>query len=149
MILFLVLILGGIGTLIYGIGEQKHVYGQPRFAEAEVVGHQNVRSTNLAITAMNAVAGMVVPIVCIDLPDGTQKQVRLHNQVTRSIFPTYPELDLGGRVSVIYFGEHPREAFLTAHPLAQTPIRVSPVLLISIVIWLCIIGLAVLYFYIR
>ncbi len=149
MIWLLVFLSGGIGTLIYGIWEQKTVYRNPHFTEGEVIGHRNVRSSNLAVAAMNAVAGIVVPIIGIDLPDGTKLQVRLHNQIARSALSKYPELDLGGRVTVTYFGDHPREAFLAGHPLAQTPMRVSPVLLISIVFWFIAIGLTVLYFCIR
>ena len=139
----------GIGTLVYGIWEQKNVYGDPHFAEAEVVGHQNVRSSNLAISAMNAVAGIVQPVVRIDLPGGMVKDVRLHNQIVRGALAKYPELDLGGKISVTYFGANPKEAFLTGHPLAQKPMRCSAALLISIIIWVCVIGMTVLYFCIR
>ena len=140
---------GGIGALVYGIWEQKNVYGNPQFAEAKVVGHGSVRSSHIAMTAVNAIAGIVNPIVSIELPDGTTKDVPLHNQVMRTVFQKYPELDVGGTVSVTYFGTNPKEAFLTGHPLAQKPMTCSPVLLIGIIIWACVIGMTVLYFCIR
>lgn len=98
---------------------------------------------------MNAVAGIVQPVVRIDLPGGMVKDVRLHNQIVRGALAKYPELDFGGKISVTYFGANPKEAFLTGHPLAQKPMRCSAALLISIIIWVCVIGMTVLYFCIR
>ena len=149
MLFLLLILLAGIGSLVYGIYEQKNVHSNPHFAEADVVGHNNVRSTNLALTAMNAAVGIVHPVVGIELENGIRKVIPLHNQVSRKLLEQFPELDIGGKVSVTYFGEDPKEAFLTGHPLAQTPMTCSPVLLISIVIWVCVIGMTVLYLCIR
>ena len=147
MIYVILFLLIGAGALAYGIREQKEKYGDQHFAEAVVVGHQTVRTTNMAMNAMNAVTGIVNPVVMITMPDGTKQQVKLHTQVPRNSFSMYPELDVGGTVSVTYFGTAPHEAFLTSHPLAQKPLRCSAVLLVGIVFLLLSIAFAVLYFF--
>ncbi len=144
MLYVIVFLLIGIGLTVYGVREQKTQYGEQHFTEAEVVGHQNARSHNLSMLAVNTLTGNVNPVVSIQLPDGMRKTVPLHTQVTRMVFSRFPELDVGGHVSVTYYGDDPKEAFLTGHPLAQTPVRCSSALLIGIVFLLISLGLFIL-----
>ena len=146
MIYVIVFLLIGIGAIAFGIKEQKTVYSEQHYTEAEVVGHQKARSHNLSMVALNAAIGNVNPLVSITLESGIKKVVPLHEEIARVAFSKFPELDLGGRVSVTYFGSDPNIAYLTGHPLAQKPLRSSPALLIGIVfllIALCLIILGI------
>ena len=144
MFLFLV---AGVGLLVFGIREQKTRYGSRNLTEGEVVGHQTARAHGLMYQAVNAAAGIVNPLVSITLASGVTKVVPLYTQIPKNAFNKYPELDLGGRVSVEYFGDDPREAFLVGHPLASKPLQVSTPLLAGIGLTLCGIGLAVVAFF--
>lgn len=133
MIFFLAMLLCGIGLTVYGIWEQKNVYSIQNYADAEVVGFQAYRTSNLAVNTMAAVSGMVIPVVQITLDDGTVRRVKLQNTaVMKSQLAKMPELDIGGRVQVTYFGSDPKRAFLTNHAMAQTPVKGSAALLIGI-----------------
>lgn len=129
--LFIFLFLGGGAAIAFGIWEQKTKFADQHFEEAEVVGHQAARTPGLTGAVISAAAGMVSPVVRLTLPDGTVKSVRLHNEVSRALFSKFPELDVGGTVSVTYFGSNPREAFLTGHPLASKPMKVSTALILG------------------
>ena len=143
MIYIIVFLLIGIGATAYGVREQKTVYSEQHYTEGEVVGHQNARAHNLTAMAVNAATGTVNPLVSITLESGIRKVVPLHEQLPKMVLNKYPELDLGGRVSVTYFGADPKEAFLSGHPLAQKPLRSSSALLIGIVFLLISVGLFV------
>ena len=142
-----VFLVAGVGLLAYGIREQKTRYGSRNFTEGEVVGHQTARAHGLMYQALYSAVGIVNPLVSITLPDGVTKVVPLYAQIPKDAFNKYPELDLGGRVSVEYFGDDPREAFLVGHPLASKPLQVSTPLLAGIGLTLCGIGLAVVAFF--
>lgn len=129
--LFVFLFIGGAAALAFGIWEQKTKFGEQHFDEAEVVGHQNARTVGLAGNLANAAVGVVNPLVKLTFPDGITRTVRLHTQIPRSAFSKFPELDLGGRVSVTYFGSTPNEVFLTGHPLGSKPVRTSTALIIG------------------
>jgi len=145
MIYVIVILLIGAGALVYGIRDQKEHFGEQHFGEAEVVGHQPVRSGNLTMFAVNRVTGMVNPLVRLNLPAGMEKVVPLHTQVSRALFHKFPELDLGGSVSVTYYGDNPREAFLLNHPLGQKPVKLSGAILVGIGCLLCGIGLLIVF----
>ena len=148
MIYVFVFLVAGVGLLVFGIREQKTRYGSRNFTEGEVVGHQTARAHGgLMNQALYSAAGIVNPLVSITLPDGVTKVVPLYAQIPKNAFNKYPELDLGGRVSVEYFGDDPREAFLVGHPLASKPLQVSTPLLAGIGLTLCGIGLAVVAFF--
>ncbi|MCQ2407033.1 MAG: hypothetical protein MJ065_00695 [Oscillospiraceae bacterium] len=147
MVYMFLFLFAGVGLLVYGIREQKTRYGSRNFTEGEVVGHQTARAFGLMYQAVYAAAGVVNPLVSITLPNGVTKVVPLHMQIPRSAFSKFPELDLGGRVSVQYFGDDPREAFLTDHPFANKPFQVSTPLLAGIGLTLCGVALAVVAFF--
>ena len=144
--LFIFLFLAGGALFAYGIWEKKNIYNEQHFTEGEVVGHQAVRTGNLTMTAVSKAVGIVHPVVLIDLPDGSCKEVKLHTQVSKMVFQKFPELDVGGKVSVTYYGHNPKEAFLTAHPLAQKPMAVSAAMLIGVAILAVAVLLLIFYF---
>ena len=145
MIYIVVFFLIGAGCLVYGIREQKEHFGEQQFGEGTVVSHQPVRSGGLMMSAVNAAGKIVNPVVRIDMPNGKYCVVPLHEQVSSAALLTkFPELDIGGRVSVTYFGFNPKEAFLTNHKLAQKPVRMTTPLLIGIFFLLAAVGLTVL-----
>ena len=59
-------------ALAYGIWEQYTQFREQHFAEAEVIGHKAASSVNLTFKAVNAMSGMVNPIVRIAKPDSFQ-----------------------------------------------------------------------------
>ncbi len=134
MIGFLILLfLAGVGLTAYGIWEQKTVYSDQNFAVGRVVGYQNARSSGPA-RVMQAVADARHPIVLVTMESGEQRQIKLHDQIIygAGIGQKFPELQIGGEISVTYFGQNPKEAFLTDHPLAQTPVKTSTFLMIGL-----------------
>ena len=133
MIGFLILLfLAGVGLTVYGIWEQKHVYGDQYFAVGRVVGYQAYRPSNSYAKLGSKLVNAQYPIVSVTLESGELRQLRLHSPVTYGAGGDFPELRIGGEISVIYFGTNPKEAFLTDHPLAQTPVKTSTFLMIGL-----------------
>ena len=133
-------------ALAYGIWEQFTQFRDQHFAEAEVIGHKAASSVNLTFKAVNAMSGMVNPIVRIAKPDGTALEVPLYTEISKFLFDKFPELNVGGNISVMYYGEKPKQAFLTDHPLAQKPLPVSNALVIGIILLLTLILFTVFFF---
>ena len=98
-------------ALAYGIWEQFTQFRDQHFAEAEVIGHKAASSVNLTFKAVNAMSGMVNPIVRIAKPDGTALEVPLYTEISKFLFDKFPELNVGGNVSVTYYGEKPKQGF--------------------------------------
>ena len=136
MALFLVLMfLAGAALTAFGIWEQKNVYADQHFTTARVIGYQPCTSTNLMLLAANAAAGMQNPIVNVTLDSGEVRQLKVHTPVPyNTTGKDYPELRIGGEISVTYFGQNPKEAFLIDHPLEDKPMKTSPVLIVGIVL---------------
>ena len=136
MALFLVLMfLAGAALTAFGIWEQKNVYADQHFTTARVIGYQPCTSTNLMLLAANAAAGMQNPIVNVTLDSGEVRQLKVHTPVPyNTTGKDYPELRIGGEISVTYFGQNPKEAFLIDHPLEDKPMKTSPMLIVGIVL---------------
>jgi len=133
MIGFLILLfLAGVGLTAYGIWEQKHVYGDQYFAVGRVVGYQAYRPSNSYAKLGSKLVNAQYPIVSVTLESGELRQLRLHSPVAYGAGGDFPELRIGGEISVTYFGQNPKEAFLTDHPLAQTPVKTSTFLMIGL-----------------
>jgi hypothetical protein len=129
------MLLGGVGLTAYGVWEQKHVYGDQHFARARVVGRKLKTSTNGFVMLSNLAMQMEQPVVSVTLDSGEIRQLLIHTAVSYSSLgsiDSYPELRVGGEVSVTYFGENPKEAFLVDHPLAQAPMKCSALLLVGL-----------------
>lgn len=146
---FIIISLIGIGLILYGVWEMKTVYSDQHYEDVEVIALQPYRTTNLAINAMSVVSGFVYPVVELDLGTGVSRRVRLHSYVSKAVFSQYPELDIGGQIRVTYFGKKPKEAFLTDHPMAQTPVKFSPAMVIGIAVAVLGIGMLAytIYYY--
>lgn len=129
---FLIISLIGIGLIVYGVWEMKNVYSDQHYEDVKVVALQPYRTTNLMLNLASAAGGFVYPVVELDLGTGVSRRVRLHSYVSKAVFSQYPELNIGGRIRVTYFGQKPKKAFLTDHPMAQTPMKSSAALLVGI-----------------
>ena len=130
-----ILFLGGVGLTVYGVWEQKNVYGDQYFATGRVVGRKLQTSTNGFVMLANAAMQMEQPIVAVTLESGEVRQLLIQTAVSYSslgIANQFPELQIGGEVSVTYFGKNPKEAFLVDHPLAQKPMKCSALLLVGL-----------------
>ena len=130
-----ILFLGGVGLTIYGVLEQKNVYGDQHFAVGRVVGYADYDARGSAFL-MGAALGMKHPIVSVTLDNGEVRQLKIHTATSYSswigLTDKFPELRIGGELSVTYFGKNPKEAYLHDHPLAQTPMKCSAFLLIGL-----------------
>jgi hypothetical protein len=126
----------GAGLLGFGIYQNKTYYGDQHFSEAEVVGYERYEGgrglQGAAFTAIGSLAGAVYPIVDIRLPSGALRSVKLNTLITNPVIAQHPEFQIGGKVSVTYFGTDPRTVYLTNHPLAQTVMKTSAFLLVGI-----------------
>lgn len=146
--IFVFILLVGICSLVIGLLIQKYYYGDEHYAEAKVVGFQNLRDTNLAISVAMHLLEEGYPVVSITTDDGTEKRVRLNQQISKREFSRYPELDVGGTVDVLYFGKHPTQVYLVNHPLEQKVMRFSIFVLCGIAFIVLAIGLFVFYLFV-
>ncbi len=146
MLEFLVLLfLTGLVTLLIGIYQQKTVYGNLNYQEAEVVGYAPYRNSGMMISAVGNLAGIVVPIVKVMLNNGEIRRLKLHLEIARETAKLDPELNIGGKPEVLFFGDNPKEAFLLNHPLAQSVIRFSILISVGAALMLAAVGLFLYY----
>lgn len=126
----------GAGLIGFGIFRKKTYYGHQKYLEAEIVGYVSYDGgrglDGLAISAVGKAVGMRHPVILLPMEDGSHKQVRLNVTVTDDILRRYPDLAVGGVVTVTYFGSRPSIVYLQNHPLAQTVMKISLPLLIGI-----------------
>lgn len=138
MNLILCFFVTGVVLLAIGIYQMKTYYSQPHEQEAKIVGFSRYHGKNgglsgFAIDSVATAAGLKHPVVEITLDDGTLHYVPLNIAVDDNMLRTkFPELDLGGSVTVLYFGKKPKMAFLQKHPMAQTIIKSNFPLLFGI-----------------
>ena len=135
MTLFLAaLFFAGLALTAYGIWEQIHVYRVRHTVRATIVSYKYKGSSNAVVLAANAVSGSKHPVVSFTREDdGETCLLPLHDSVPYGLDRrSFPELQIGGEVSVMYFGDKPKEGFLTDHPLAQKPLACSTLLLIGL-----------------
>lgn len=128
----LLLLIGGV-FLTLGILEHKNVYSKKTYAEGTVVHYVSAQGSTLALTAVNHLVGAMNPVVRVEtLAHGTM-QLKLYEQVMPDLIREMPELQVGGKVSVMFFGDQPKVCHLVGHPLAQTALRFSMKLVIGAV----------------
>ena len=146
-----ILFLGGVGLTVYGVWEQKNVYGDQHYTIGKVVGRKLQTSANGFVMLSNLAMQMEQPIVAVTLDSGETRQLVIHTPVSYSSLgpiDSFPELRVGGEVSVTYFGQNPKEAFLYDHPLAQKPMKCSALLLVGLALIGTVIVVAVATFWI-
>jgi len=149
VIIFLFVI--GAGMVGFGVWDQKNRFGSQQFTEGEIIGYQSVRHTagslrGMAINAViSAAVGLVSPVAKVTLESGEVRQIRLHTKLPKSTIDQSPDLQIGGKVSLVYFGSDPKEVYLVGHQLAEKPMRVSPVLLFGIPVLIMAVVLTIVY----
>lgn len=123
----------GLALTVYGIWEQIHVYRERHTVRATIVSYKFDSSSNAVVLIANAASGSKHPVVSFTREsDGETCLLPLHDSVPYGFDRgSFPELQIGGEVSVIYFGDKPKEGFLTDHVLAQKPLACSSMLLIG------------------
>ena len=148
MIVFIVLLLAvGAGFLIYGITDKTH--NEVHFAEATIVDYA---ASSTGVAAFDAVASatgsaIVNPIVEFETESGWT-QVKLYNQIAANISQRYPEMAIGGKVSVKYFGPVPKVAYLTDHDLASTTVNFNTPVVVGVLMIVLGLGLGAMDFFV-
>ena len=137
MMFFFLLILAGAGCIAYGVYQKKTYFDHPHYQTVSVVGYEKYQSNarglqGLAFDTISSAAGMKNPAVDITLDNGAIKTVKLNTVVSDPIITKYPEFDIGGQVDVQFFGNDPKIAYLTNHPMAQRVVKTSAAMLIGI-----------------
>lgn len=123
----------GLITTIFGLWEQKTRYSDKQFAYGTVVAHKSLKDNgNILTLTVHYVLDFVVPIVEFKNSYGCVQTAPLHLKISRMLFAQYPEFDIGGTVSVSFFGDSPRECYLENHCMSQTVIKLSVCFVIGI-----------------
>lgn len=123
----------GLITALFGIWEQKTRYSDQQFATGTVVAHKAARNNgNIVLVAANAALDIVTPVVEFTNSSGCVKTAPLHLNISKMMFEKFPEFDIGGELTISFFGDSPRECFLQNHPMSQTVMKTSACLLIGI-----------------
>ena len=151
MILVILVLLCGFVLVSIGVYQMKTYYGQPHEQEVTITGYVPYRNgtrglTGLAVDGLCSAVGLKHPVVDITLEDGAVQSVRLHDTVNDMLIGKYPELGLGGKVYVQYFGNNPKIAYLKYHDIAQTVVQTSILLLAGIAV--TVLGIILLAVYI-
>lgn len=128
--IILLLLIGGV-FLTLGILEHKNVYSKKTYAEGTVVHYVSAQGGTLTVSAVNHVVGMVNPVVRVETLEHGTMELRLYEQVMPDLIRDMPELQVGGKVAVMFFGDQPKVCHLVGHPLAQTALRFSMKLVIG------------------
>ena len=150
-IFLLLLLIGGMALTVYGIWEQRHVYANEHCAIGHVTGYKPYVSSNIWMKAAYAATAMQYPVVAVTLDSGEVRWLRLYQPIAMSVIEkSYPELLPGGEVLVTYFGEKPKLAFLTGHPLSKgmKPMKRSPFLLAGIALMLTPVATILLWYWV-
>lgn len=135
IIKFFIIIFFVIGLImtLFGIWEQKTRYSDRQFATGKVVAHKAVKShENIVVVAANATLDIVTPVVEFTNSSGCVKTAPLHLDISKMMFEKFPEFDIGGELTISFFGDSPRECFLENHPMSQTVIKTSACLIFGI-----------------
>lgn len=123
----------GLITTLFGIWKQKTSYSDRQFATGTIVAHKAVKNHgNIVIAATTATLGVVTPVVEFTNSSGCVKTAPLHLDVSKMMFEKFPEFDIGGELTISFFGDSPKECFLENHPMSQTVIKTSACLIVGI-----------------
>lgn len=150
MTLIVWVLLSGAVLLAIGIYQMQTYFAHPHFQEAKIIGFERYKSNiggleGIVADAASNAAGMRYPVVDVLLDDGSFQTVRLNVTVTDDTLRLHPDLDIGGTVNVQFFGDNPKIAYLTNHPLAQTVVKVSGALLAGIALLVLTVILVITY----
>lgn len=150
MILIIMVLISGLILVAVGIFQMKYYFGCPHEQDVKITGSVPYKTkagglAGLAADAVSSVAGVKRPVVDVTLDDGSLKTVPLNTAVTDQVTARFPELDFGGEVTVLFFGNNPKIAYLINHALAQKVLKVSAPLLCGIA--LLVLGVVLLIYY--
>ncbi len=137
--IILLLLIGGV-FLALGILEHKNVYSKKTYAEGTVVHYVSAQGATLGLTAVKHLVGAMNPVVKVETLEQGTMELKLYEQVTPDVLRQMPEMQVGGKISVMFFGDQPKVCHLVGHPLAQSVLRFSMKLVVGAV---CL-GLAVI-----
>ena len=144
---FIVVLLAAGILIAVGIYRQKTIFSQPHYTEAKVVGFQAERGFTSVEGLAKMAMGIGCPVVQIVTENGMVTQVKLHTEISKAQFEMYPELDYGGCVDVMYYGDNPKEVYLVDHPLGSKPVGFSMLILVGIGLIVVFGGMIALAFY--
>ena len=154
MIFVVILGLIGLGIIIYGWLEQKNKYSKQYFAEGTIVAHKEPLVGNELAGAKELLfkdSNAISYILFVSFTTETGENVRIAMKTTAAgsvakwQLDQYPELQVGGKVMVTYFGDHPKQCYIMNHPLSHKLIKLSPFLFIGIGVLLADVGLMFLF----
>ncbi len=143
-----------VGCLLtaFGIREQKTKFSDRQFAKAKVIGYRKPSAVSAKpgmsalISAAYSAVQIVNPVMEFKNKNGCTHSAPLHITIDKfSIAKNYPEFEVGSEVIVSFFGDSPKECFLENHPLHQTVLRTSVLLLAGIALLAAAILLTVYY----
>lgn len=150
MTLIVWVLFSGAILLAVGIYQMQTYFAHPHEQEAKVVGFERYKTkigglAGIAENAVSSAVGMRYPVVDVLLDDGSLQTVRLNVTVTDDVLRMHPDLDIGGTVEVLFFGNNPKIAYLQNHALAQTVVKVSGPLIIGILLIVVAVILIITY----
>ena len=137
IVFFLMILLIGIVLIGIGVYQKKTYFDKPHFQEVQIIGYENYQNNahgtaGLAVDMISSTIGMKHPVVDVTLEDSSLKSVRMNIAVNDQVITQRPELDIGGRVNVQFFGDDPKIVYLTNHPMAQTVVKTSAFMIVGI-----------------
>ncbi len=150
----LIIFISIVGCLLtaFGIREQKKKFSDRQFAKAKVIGYKTPHAVSsrpcmsLLASSIYSAAQIFNPVVEFKNKNGCTHSAPLHITVDKfSIAKSYPEFEIGGELTVSFFGDSPRECFLENHPLHQTVLRTSMLLWAGIALLATTVLLTVYY----
>lgn len=150
MTLIVWVLFSGAVLLAIGFYQMQTYFAHPHYQEAKIIGFERYHShiggaAGIAADAVSAAADMRYPVVDVLLDDGALQTVRLNVTVTDDLLRMHPDLDIGGTVEVLFFGNNPKIAYLQNHALAQTVVKVSGPLIIGILLIVVAVILTITY----
>lgn len=144
MPLILIVLLIGCEFTAYGIWENKTKYSDMQFSNSRVVEHQFPKSIGYMVL-LNHACGMVTPVVEFKNKKGTVITAPLSSSIPKISLKDNPEFDIGGELSVSFFGNNPKECYIENHCMKQTVIKTSTCLFGGIILILFAVIMTVFY----
>lgn len=141
--IFIVLLMGCV-FMTYGIWENKTKYSDRQFSTGRVIEHQFPKSIGYMII-LNHACGMVTPVVEFKNKKGTVITAPVNSSIPKISLKDNPEFDIGGELTVSFFGDNPKECYLENHHMKQTVIKTSISLFGGIILILFAVIMTVFY----
>lgn len=134
----------GCAFTAYGIWENKTKYSNRQFSTGRVVEHHFPKSTGYMVI-LNHAYGMVTPVVEFKNKKGTVITAPLNSSISKMYLKDNLEFDIGGKLTVSFFGDTPKECYLENHCMKQTVIKTSISLFGGIILILFAVVMTIFY----